>query len=116
MGRSEILRIFVFEVLGTFILAFGVACSQYVPPLKNKTPNPFHDVFVSLSLYLAIVIGAPFCGGHFNPAVSFGFYFLKEAKMSTGKLITYLIAQFIGAIIGVTLAKIFFDCEINPYP
>jgi glycerol uptake facilitator-like aquaporin len=30
--------------------------------------------------------------------------------MSNGKLITYIISQFIGAIIGVTLAKIFFDC------
>lgn len=77
LARSEILRTFVFEVIGTFILAFGVTCSQYVPPLKNKVPNPFHDVFVSLSLYLAIVIGAPFSGGHFNPAVSFGVYFLK---------------------------------------
>jgi glycerol uptake facilitator-like aquaporin len=58
---------------------------------------------------LAIVIGAPFSGGHFNPAVSFGFYFLKDTKMSTGKLVTYIIAQFIGAIIGVALAKILFD-------
>jgi glycerol uptake facilitator-like aquaporin len=65
---------------------------------------------------LAIVIGAPFCGGHFNPAVSFGFYFLKDAKMSGGKLFTYVIAQLIGAIIGITLAKIFFDCDMIPYP
>jgi glycerol uptake facilitator-like aquaporin len=72
--------------------------------------NPFHDVFISFSLYLAIVIGAPFCGGHFNPAVSIGVYFFKDSKMSTGKLITYLLAQIIGAVIGVTLAKIFFDC------
>jgi glycerol uptake facilitator-like aquaporin len=56
------------------------------------------------------VIGAPFCGGHFNPAVSFGVYFLQDAKMYNGKLATYLISQFIGAIIGVTLAKILFDC------
>jgi glycerol uptake facilitator-like aquaporin len=100
----------VFEVIGTFILAFGIVCCQYVPPLKDKIPNPFHDIFISLSLYLAIVIGAPFSGGHFNPAVTFGVYFLKDAKMTNGKLSTYLIAQFIGAIIGVTLAKIFFDC------
>lgn len=102
-------------MLGTFILAFGITCSQYVPPLDQKIPNPFHDIFISLSLYLAIVIGAPFCGGHFNPAVSFGFYFLKEAKMGIGKLLTYIIAQFSGAIIGVTLAKLLFECEINPY-
>jgi glycerol uptake facilitator-like aquaporin len=81
-----------------------------VPPLNLKIPNPFHDIFISLSLYLAIVIGAPFCGGHFNPAVTFGFFFLKEARMNIGKLITYLIAQFIGATIGVTLAKILFAC------
>lgn len=103
-------------MIGTFILAFGIACTQYVPPLKDKIPNPFHDVFISLSLYLAIVIGAPFSGGHFNPAVSIGVYFLKEAKMNNGKLATYIISQFIGAIIGVTLAKIFFECEVTPYP
>ena len=36
--------------------------------------------------------------------------------MSKGKLSAYIIAQFTGAIIGVTLAKLFFDCSITPYP
>ena len=85
-------------------------CTQYLPPLKNKISNPFHDIFISLSLYLAIGLCAPFSGGHFNPVVTIGVYFLKDAKMTKKKLLIYIISQFIGAIIGVTLAKIFFDC------
>lgn len=110
LGRSEIIRIFVFELIGTFILAFGIACTQYVPPLDQKVPNNYHDIFVSLSLYLAIVLCAPFSGGHFNPSVTFGFFMLKDQVMPMGKLITYLVSQFLGAASGVSLAKIIFDC------
>lgn len=116
LARSDFLRIFVFEVIGTAVFSFGIVCTQYVPPLADKVKNPFHDIFISLSLYLAIVIGAPFSGGHFNPAVSIGLFFLPDTKMSTGKLFTYIIAQFIGAIIGITFAGLIFDCSLTPYP
>ena len=102
-------------MIGTFILAFGIACSQYVPPMDQKIKNPYHDVFVSLSLYLAIVLCGPFSGGHFNPSVTFGFFVLKDQGMKVGRLLTYLIAQFIGAGLGVILAKAIFDCEVTPY-
>ena len=72
------LRIIVFEAIGTFILTLGIACTQYTPPLDAKVDNPFHDIFISFSLYLAIVICAPFTGGHFNPSVTLGFFFLKS--------------------------------------
>lgn len=114
-GRSEIIRIFIFEAIGTFILAFGIACTQYTAPLAARNPNPFHDIFVSLSLYTAIVFCAPFSGGHFNPSVTFGFFVLKDQAMSVGKLLTYLVGQVLGAASGVSLAKILFDISVTPY-
>ena len=70
---------------------------------------------MSLSLYTAIVLCAPFSGGHFNPSVTFGFFVLKDQAMSIGKLLTYLLGQILGAASGVSLAKSMFDISVTPY-
>ena len=57
----------------------------------------------------AIVIspGGKRSGGHFNPAISFTFYRLGKVEFWDAWL--YVIAQFLGAIGGVTLAR--YVCE-----
>lgn len=79
-------------------------CSIYIPPLKDKIPNPFHEISISVSLYLAIVLTAPFCGGHYNPAVSCAMFFKKDSKITKRKLGIYILAQYVGAILGIVLA------------
>lgn len=104
------LRIFVFETIGTCILTFGILCSRYIPPLSDKIPNPFHEISVSFSLYLAIVLTAPFSGGHYNLAVSCAMFFKRGSKITKKKLGVYVLAQYLGAIIGSVLALAIYDC------
>jgi glycerol uptake facilitator-like aquaporin len=115
MVRNPLLRIIIFEAIGTLILVYGILCSQYLPPLSEKVSNPFHDVFISLSLYLSIVICGPLTGGHFNMAVTTGVGNVKNSSMSKKQYWAFVVGQFIGAIIGAVLGKVLWDCEGAPF-
>lgn len=66
--------------------------------------------------YLVYAIGH-ISGGHINPAVTFAFFTLK--KITFRKLVTYSIAQFLGAVLGVFVlwgctASLTSECEDKP--
>lgn len=93
-------KIFWWELLGTMLFAYGICASDG------------DAVFVSMSLFAAILLVAPFSGGHLNPAVSFGFL-IKDAIIVGGDGITHwhfrefftrCISQFIGACCGGALS------------
>ncbi len=59
---------------------------------------------------IAVFVGAfcanQFSGAHINPAVSVAM--CVAGKMTVGQMVTYIIAQFIGAMIGATLVFVFY--------
>lgn len=95
--------IFLFEALGTAILAYGISVSQYKHPIKREEPNPFMTFLVSCFLYLGIAIAAPFTGGHLNPSVTAG---VTAAGLSEKKeILFYMVSQIFGALLGVLICK-----------
>jgi glycerol uptake facilitator-like aquaporin len=64
----------------------------------------------ALGLWVLIVIFSKLSGSHFNPAVTFACY-LHDQQFRKGlpKLLFYILAQFIGAVLGVLVAKLFTD-------
>lgn len=82
------------EFIGTFVLVF-FACGTAIVTGANV-------VATSLAFGLCIVAMAYSVGNisgcHVNPAVSIGMLFAK--KMSVKEFLVYIIAQFLGAIIG----------------
>src|SRR5947207_693306 len=66
---------------------------------KSTRLNSSHTVIYTLSLHDAL----PISGGHFNPAITFTFYRMGKVEFWDAWL--YVIAQFLGAMSGVALAK-----------
>ncbi len=58
-------------------------------------------------LVVIITIFAPVSGGHFNPAVSLVFALRRE--LSAGDFGAYVVAQVVGALVGVIFAHLMFD-------
>ena len=87
------------------ILTYGICCSQYLPPIKDKVPNPFHGIFISCALFLALCWSGAITGGHINPAVTLGQMFrTPKLKLKTGLI--YMASQFTGAFFGALLGKL----------
>lgn len=61
-------------------------------------------------LYIAIVLFASVSGAHFNPVVSL--VKLIQRELSGKDFLSYLIAQFLGAIFGTSVAHFLFDYSI----
>jgi glycerol uptake facilitator-like aquaporin len=61
-------------------------------------------------LFTLITIFAPISGAHFNPAVTLAT--LVRREMSGGKAASYLVAQLVGAIVGVITAHAMFGLQL----
>lgn len=61
-------------------------------------------------LYVLIMILGPISGAHFNPAVSAAFWW--RGDISASKFGAYVVAQILGAIVGVWLAHAMFDLQV----
>ena len=84
------------EFLGTFTLCFagqGAIIMQQAAGTNNLLV-----IAVAHGLALAVMISAlgTWSGGHFNPAVTFGFWVTR--RMSLTSAITYWVSQLLGAI------------------
>jgi aquaporin Z len=100
---TDPMRRAVAEFIGTFTLIFIGAGSIVVG-------NVIHDpsligIALAHGLAIAIMVSAlgHISGGHFNPAVTFGFLITKRIKPSLG--VTYWAAQLAGATLGALLLK-----------
>src|ERR1700760_5047175 len=89
------------EFIGTFTLVlFG--CGAAVIGGMGTGPTSIDVLGIAFAFGLGIVAMAygigPISGCHVNPAVSFGVF--TAGRMSREDLITYWIAQVLGAIVG----------------
>jgi glycerol uptake facilitator-like aquaporin len=62
------------------------------------------------ALTVLIFVFEPLSGAHFNPAVSIAF--VVRGEMDTRSMATYVVAQFVGAILGVWLAHLMFELPV----
>lgn len=71
---SELMRILIWEALGTAFFAYGIVCSRG------------NDVMLSVYLFGAIFLIGKITGGHVNPAVSMSFYSSNEISAFTMRI------------------------------
>jgi aquaporin Z len=95
-------KVFLAEILGTAILVlFGCGSAVLMGADIGMTG-------ISLAFGLAIVAAAyglgPISGAHLNPAVSLGAFL--AGRMDGGKLVAYVVAQVIGAVLGALVLYI----------
>ncbi|CAD8151467.1 unnamed protein product [Paramecium octaurelia] len=98
---SELMRILIWEALGTAFFAYGIVCSRG------------NDVMLSVYLFGAIFLIGKITGGHVNPAVSMSFYSSNEISAFTMRV--YWAAQVGGAIAGALAAFVIVGRVTSPY-
>lgn len=102
-----------------------------LPPLVKKTLAEFLGVTLFMTAYfgslfsqsplgvaasaavlgLAILVTLPISGGNLNPIVSI--YFFSRREISLVELLTYLVAQLVGAIFGLFIASQMFGIQLQ---
>jgi aquaporin Z len=99
-------RAFVAEFIGTFALTFiGVLSisAELVTGAPASATAPLIQIAFAHGLILAVMIAAlgAISGGHFNPAVTFGF--LVTGRMNPVNAVLYWVAQLLGAVVAAFL-------------
>jgi len=93
---------FVAEIIGTFFLILlggGVVANVILE--KTKSNDQGWMVITTawgLAVFVGVVIAGPYSGAHLNPAVSIGL--AVAGKFEWALIPTYVLAQFIGAMLG----------------
>jgi MIP family channel proteins len=100
---EDALRRAVAEFVGTFTLIF-IGCGSIV------ASNAIHDpsligVAIAHGLAIGVMVSAVghISGGHFNPAITFGFLVTRRIKPALGLL--YWVVQFAGAALAALLVR-----------
>jgi aquaporin Z len=96
--RGDYFRRAAAEFVGTFALIFiGAGSLAYARTLT--------DVGLAHGLVIAVMVSAVghISGGHFNPAVTFGFVVTR--RISLPLALTYWVTQFVAAIAGAAMLK-----------
>jgi len=96
---------FIAEIIGTFLLILlGCGVNANVVLKDTKGHDSGWIVITTgwaFAVYIAVVVAAPYSGAHINPAVSIGL--AAAGEFSWSMVPSYLLAQFIGAMLGALL-------------
>jgi glycerol uptake facilitator protein len=96
---------FIAEIIGTFLLILlGCGVNANVVLKDTKGHDSGWIVITTgwaFAVYIAVVVAAPYSGAHINPAVSIGL--AAAGEFSWNMVPSYLLAQFIGAMLGASL-------------
>lgn len=99
---------FIAEIIGTMLLLLlgnGVVANVV---LKGTKGNNSGWIVITtgwaLAVFVGVTVAGPYSGAHLNPAVTIGLAI--AGKFAWSQVITYIIAQFIGAMAGATLVWI----------
>ncbi|HLT52004.1 MAG TPA: MIP/aquaporin family protein [Arenibacter sp.] len=101
---------FIAEIIGTFLLILlggGVVANVVLEKTKsNDTGWMVITTAWGLAVYVGVVVAAPYSGAHLNPAVSIGL--AVAGKFEWALIPTYVLAQFIGAMLGALVVWLFY--------
>jgi glycerol uptake facilitator-like aquaporin len=101
------------EVLGSAVLVMTVIGSgEMATNLSSDTGFQLliNSVSTAAILYALITLLADISGAHFNPLVTLVLAYKREMKIA--ETFQFIIAQFIGALIGAGLANLVFDLPV----
>ncbi len=106
---------FIAEIIGTaFLMTLGCGVVANVILEKTKGHGSGWIVITTawgFAVYIGVVIAAPYSGAHLNPAVTLG---LAMAGTFAWNLVpSYILAQFIGAMIGAVIVWIMHKDHFN---
>ena len=106
---------FVAELIGTmFLILLGTGVVANVVLKGTKGNNAGWMVVTTgwaLAVFVGVVVAAPYSGAHLNPAVTLGLAI--AGKFPWSKVILYIVAQMIGAIIGSMLMWMVYKDHFN---
>jgi aquaporin Z len=106
------MRAYTSEFIGTFALCFIGAGTICAHSLSGGQVGLLGVALAhGLALGIAITALAPFSGGHFNPAVTFGF--LLTRRIAPGRALGYVISQLLGAFVGGLLVVKAFPLDVR---
>jgi len=94
------------EFLGTFALIFfgaGAVCVDWYPHASNALGLVGIALAHGLAIAIMVCAFGHISGGHFNPAITIGFWVTK--RVNTAETIAYWAAQLAGAIAAAYLLK-----------
>jgi glycerol uptake facilitator-like aquaporin len=102
------------EFIGSALLLAVITGSGYMAEtLSNGNAAVAllgNSIATGAGLYVLITLLSPISGAHFNPVVSMMFW--VEGVLPRKKLISYILAQFCGAILGVWITHVMFNLPI----
>ncbi len=100
------------EFLGTFTLCFVGQGSICVHQMSGTMGSDLLSIAVAHGLALAVMISAlgAVSGGHFNPAVTFGF--LVAGRQTIGSAVAYWISQLLGAVVASFMLRSLFPVSV----
>ena len=107
------LQLSLTEFIGTAVLlmiVIGSGIQAQELTADNALRLLANSIATGLGLAILILKFGPISGAHFNPVVTI--ISLTQKRITLKKSILYIIAQIIGAIIGVMTANIIFDKDV----
>lgn len=109
---------FTAELIGTmFLILLGNGVVANVVLKGTKGHNAGWMVITTgwaLAVFVGVVVAAPFSGAHLNPAVTIGL--AVAGKFAWSKVLTYIVAQIIGAMIGSFLVWVIYKNHFDATP
>jgi aquaporin Z len=106
--------------LGFFMISaclFGALYENPASPVRQAISSPLlRRLFMGISMGLTsiVIVYSPWgkqSGAHINPSVTLAF--LRLGKVPKWDALFYVLSQFIGAVLGVTLVALFFGMTIS---
>lgn len=100
---------YIAEIVGTFLLILlgnGVVANCVLKDTKGHDSGWIVITAAwAFAVYVGVVVAGPYSGAHLNPAVTIGL--AVAGKFAWAKVVPYIIAQFIGAMLGGALVWLF---------
>ena len=107
------MKLFLAEVLGTFLLVFIGCASIVMGDLGSALP--LGQIGIGLAFGLGLVAAAyaigPISGAHLNPAVTLGFFL--AGRLPAKDVVTYWIAQVVGAVVATVALWIMVSAKVG---
>ena len=99
-------KIFLAEAIGTFTLIFAGVLSITAGPATGPAAVSLASIAFAHGLAIAVMVAAlgAISGGHFNPAVTFGF--VATGRMTVLRGLFYWIAQLVGASVAALVLRL----------
>jgi glycerol uptake facilitator-like aquaporin len=109
LGRPMLAEFLGTSVLLIAVVGSGIMAAQ-LSPTNTGVALLANAIATASALYVLITVFGPRSGAHFNPVVT-GVFWLKR-EISGSLALGYILAQLLGAVVGVWLANAMFDLPV----